>query len=130
MLVRIQNDDKFEMTFNTDFLNLLPLTKIKNIFKIMLRYSYKNTDAITTISRYISDELVKTKAAYTEACTEYHDRYRCIDTRGYMAPANVTSKLNKPLVSKVKSAKSDYERIVKINKYFCEFERKYNYVSK
>lgn len=95
---------------------VLPLIKIRKLFKLMLSEPNRNTEAIMTTEAWLAAVVAKTKNTWMETSKSYSD--------GCVIPEAQQKKINKPLILALKKAKAKFERASKIQVLFQKLKNK------
>lgn len=110
------------------FLQHMTLAKLKKVFELMCKQSWRNEQAIDTTQQYIELCIAEAKAQWHEASSKYQNGY--VDTKfryGLTKPQKQSiEKENKRLLDTVKRTKTAYERMVKIQDLFNAVKQKFS----
>lgn len=124
-----------EFQIDLEQLPELPLTNIRKLFRFLLAPTEHNDDAVQKVAVWLPEAIAKAKLEWGMVTTEYTNNWRNIDQfvreLSYaLSPAErrkaVTHQrqINRMLISSLKYAKSDYERLIKIQTIFNETKEK------
>lgn len=114
----------FGATIDLDMMPVLPLIKIRKLFKLMLSEPNRNTEAITTTEAWLAAVVAKTKSTWMETSKSYKENRRTTYSDGCVIPEAQQKKINKPLIVALKKAKAKFERASKIQVLFQKLKNK------
>lgn len=111
----------------------LPMANIRKLFKLMLACPTQNDEAIQTTAAWFPEAIEAAKLDWGAATTSFSNGWRDLKCFVQELPRMLTPderrkavskqrKLNQVLYSALKSAKADYERLLKIQTIFNEIK--------
>ena len=123
-VIHFYSRENFSATIDLKVLPTLPLVKIRKLLKLMLSEPNRNTEAIMATEAWLTEEVSKAKNDWMEAREKYQENFRTTDLYGFLIPEAQQKKINQPLISSVKKARSNFERTQKIRFSFQKIQNK------
>lgn len=125
-LVHIQADT-FRADIYLDRLCDLPVTNIRKLIKLIRSDPWANEEATERLTAYLERAVQESKDAWRLASKDYVDGWRKVSNPKSRHPATVEAlKNNNRLTRKLKSAKAQHERWVKIQTIWNDTKRPKN----
>lgn len=119
-LISIQADT-FHADIYMDRLIDLPVTNIRKLFKLLYLYRWENERAIDLLVPYLFQAVQESKDVWKQASVDFTHGWRKVDNPKSRHPAVVEIlKNNNRLTRRVKAAKTQHERWVKIQSIWAE----------
>ena len=119
-LITVRSGD-FWADIYLDRLLDLPVTNIRKLIKLILSDTWANAETIKRLTAYLEQSAQESKEAWKLASKDYMDGWRNVTNPRSRHPAVVEiTKNNNRLTRKVKAAKAQYERWVKIKSIWAD----------
>lgn len=115
----------FHAVVTLENIPLLPLHKIRKLFQLLLTEHFSgNSEAVETVELWLPQAIEKARNEWRQTSKNYADCCHTTDSHGYPPSKKQQARLDRPLISAMKKAKSDFERIQKIRLIFQEIKNK------
>lgn len=115
----------FHATVALDKLPVLPARSIRKLFRLMFRFGFENREAIDTLDTWLPDAVREAKFQWQVAQGTAHDNWQTVKKGSRKKEDVVKREKNRFLAEAVKTAKADYDAVIKIRSIFNEIKEKY-----